>query len=51
VRIITGYDGTQSIETGPSFSGSDEIRLIDYSGDYISEQVEPIRNGPIRFPD
>lgn len=51
VRIITGYDGTQSIETGPSFSGSDEVRLIDYSGDYITEQAAPIRNGPIQFPE
>ncbi len=50
-RVITGHDGSQYIETAPSYTPHDEIRLIDYSGDYISEQVEPIRNGPIRFPD
>lgn len=53
VRIITGHDGRQSIESGPSFSGSDEIRLIDYSGDYITEDWAPLDgyNGPMRFPD
>ena len=38
-RIITGYDGTRHIETAPSYTPQDEVRVIDYSGDYITEDV------------
>ena len=54
VQVITGHDGQQFIQTAPSFGPHDEVRVIDYSGDYITDQVQPIEqpdryNGPIRF--
>ena len=54
VQVITGHDGQQFIQVAPSFEPHDEVRVIDYSGDYITEQVQPIErpgryNGPLRF--
>lgn len=54
VQVITGHDGQQFIQTAPSFEPYDEVRVIDYSGDYITDQVQPIErpgryNGPLRF--
>ena len=54
VQVITGHDGQQFIQTAPAFGPHDEVRVIDYSGDYITDQVQPIEqpdryNGPIRF--
>ena len=54
VQVITGHDGQQFIQTAPSFVPHDEVRVIDYSGAYITEQVQPIErpdryNGPLRF--
>lgn len=54
VQVITGHDGQQFIQTAPSFEPHDEVRVIDYSGAYITDQVQPIErpgryNGPLRF--
>lgn len=54
VQVITGHDGQQFIQTAPSFGPDDEVRVIDYSGAYITDQVQPIErpgryNGPLRF--
>ena len=54
VQVITGHDGQQFIQTAPSFGPHDEVRVIDYSGDYITDQVQSIEqpdryNGPLRF--
>ena len=54
VQVITGHDGQQFIQTAPSFGPHDEVRVIDYSGDYITDQAQSIEqpdryNGPIRF--
>lgn len=54
VQVITGHDGQQFIQTAPSFGPHDEVRVIDYSGDYITDQVQPIDrparyNGLLRF--
>lgn len=38
-RIITGHDGARSVEIAPSYGAQDEVRVIDYSGDYITEDV------------
>lgn len=54
VQVITGHDGQQFIQITPSFGPHDEVRVIDYSGAYITERVQPIErpwryNGPLRF--
>lgn len=38
-RIITGHDGARSVEIAPAYGANDEVRVIDYSGDYITEDV------------
>ena len=48
VQVITGHDGQQFIQTAPSFEPYDEVRVIDYSGAYITEQVQPIER-PSRY--
>lgn len=38
-RIITGHDGARSVEIAPAYGAQDEVRVIDYSGGYITEDV------------
>lgn len=38
-RIITGHDGARSVEIAPAYGALDEVRVIDYSGGYITEDV------------
>lgn len=48
-RIITGHDGTRHIETAPSYTPHDEVRVIDYSTPYISDRVIELENKFQRF--
>lgn len=38
-RIITGHDGQRSVEVAPAYGAQDEVRVIDYSGGHITEDV------------
>lgn len=48
-RVITGHDGSQYIETAPSYTPHDEVRVIDYSTPYISDRVIDLENKFQRF--
>lgn len=38
-RIITGHDGQRSVEVAPAFGPDSEVRVIDYSGGHVTEDV------------
>lgn len=48
-RFVTGHDGAQYIETAPSYTPHDEVRVIDYSSPYISDRVIQLEGQFQRF--
>ena len=46
---MTGHDGAQYIETAPSYTPHDEVRVIDYSSPYISDRVIQLEGQFQRF--